>query len=231
MGFVIPAIDLKDGKCVKLQGGDPKKVLFERDDPVQVAKELSKDFSLLHVIDLDAALGTGDNLAVVREIAKITPIQIGGGIRTLKKARGLLLYADKIIIGTRTDLLNELSLEYKPNQLVLAVDSRGGKVSIKGWTEERNLSPEALALQYKGAVGSFLYTCIDVEGLQSGPDLGGTANMVQVGATIASGGVSSIGDIGKLDALGVQGVVIGSALYSGKINLDEVIEYEKSRGK
>ncbi len=78
MSFVIPAIDLKDKKCVQLQGGDPNKVLFEREDPIQVAKEFSKSFGLLHLIDLDSALGTGDNSEIVREIANIAPVQVGG---------------------------------------------------------------------------------------------------------------------------------------------------------
>jgi len=229
MSFVIPAIDLKDGKCVQLQGGDPQKVLFTRDDPIQAAKEFSKDFDLLHVVDLDAALGTGSNLELIKQIAGFAKIQVGGGIRDPEKAKEMLQFADRIIVGTNPSILKQLP-EYK-ERLILALDSKDGKVSTKGWTEELEVGPESLAGQYKDLVGAFLYTCINKEGRQNGPDLEGTEKIVKCGKTLASGGISSIEDIEALKQLGVSGVVVGSALYSGKLNLDEVITYEKSRSE
>ncbi|ADP77959.1 1-(5-phosphoribosyl)-5-((5-phosphoribosylamino)methylideneamino) imidazole-4-carboxamide isomerase [Methanothermus fervidus DSM 2088] len=236
--IIIPAIDIKEGKCVQLVQGKPGSEQVVIDDPVYVSKMWEKKGAkLLHIVDLDGAFGTGNNLKIVKKILNTVsiPIQFGGGIRTKKYAEKLLnLGIKRIILGTiaikKPKIVEKLVNIYGSERIMVALDSKSSKVVVEGWTKTTTKNPIELAkLFQKIGVGSILYTNVDVEGLMSGIETKIVKKLVKsVNIPIVySGGVSSIEDIKKLKNIGVYGVVIGSALYKGKINLKEVLEYEK----
>ncbi|WP_456472481.1 1-(5-phosphoribosyl)-5-[(5-phosphoribosylamino)methylideneamino]imidazole-4-carboxamide isomerase [Methanocaldococcus sp.] len=229
---IIPAVDIKNKKCVQLIQGDPNKKLLEIDNPIEVAKKWEeRGAKYLHVVDLDAALGEGDNLDVIEKIINslTIPVEVGGGIRSLDRALKLIdIGADRIIVGTKAILnknfLEELNNYIDKNRIVLAVESKGDKVVVKGWKEEINLKPIDVIKEYEDLVGYILYTNVDVEGLMKGIDIKKIKEIVENSRIpiIYSGGVSSLEDIKKLKEAGVYAVIIGSALYKGKIKLEEI---------
>ncbi|WP_457612469.1 1-(5-phosphoribosyl)-5-[(5-phosphoribosylamino)methylideneamino]imidazole-4-carboxamide isomerase [Methanocaldococcus sp.] len=229
---IIPAVDIKNKKCVQLIQGDPNKKLLEIDNPIEVAKKWEeRGAKYLHVVDLDAALGEGDNLDVIEKIINslTIPVEVGGGIRSLDRALKLIdIGADRIIVGTKAILnknfLEELNNYIDKNRIVLAVESKGDKVVVKGWKEEVNLKPIDVIKEYEDLVGYILYTNVDVEGLMKGIDIKKIKEIVENSGVpiIYSGGVSSLEDIKKLKEAGVYAVIIGSALYKGKIKLEEI---------
>jgi phosphoribosylformimino-5-aminoimidazole carboxamide ribotide isomerase len=225
--IIIPAVDIQDGKCAQLVQGKPETAKYYG-DPVQVAKEWeAKGAKQLHLIDLDAALGRGDNLDVVHRVAESLdiPIQFGGGIRSLTYA-SIVLNAgiDKIILGSAAvkdpDIVKTLAKEYGKERIIVAVDSLGGRVVIKGWTETTEHQTEYIIKKLKDYCFAFLVTDVDKEGLMEGIDLEEFKSLVATGAKIcASGGITTQEDIKALDKLGVWGCVVGKALYEGKIKL------------
>lgn len=231
--LIIPAIDIKDKKCVQLVQGNPNNKILELDNPVEVAKKfVNEGAKYLHVIDLDGALGTGDNLDIIEEIVKNVnvPIEVGGGIRDLEKAKKLIdLGVDRVIVGTKAILnkkfLEELVDEFGKDRVVLAVESKNNKVVIKGWKEKIDKSPLEIIKEYEDLLKYILFTNVDTEGLMRGINLDVIKDVVTNTKLniIYSGGVSSIEDIKNLKRIGVYGVVIGSAIYKGKISLKEAI--------
>jgi len=205
--LIIPAVDLKDGKCVQLVGGDTSKLLFSSDDPVEIARKWEKEGAgMLHVIDLDGAIsGVRRNEEIVFRILEEVgiPVEFGGGIRSFEDA-SLFLNAGvyRVILGTSAllnpGIIEELSSSYSSERIMVAVELRGGKPVIKGWREElqRPLEDVLKDCEAKGA-GSILFTSVDVEGRLSGIDLDGA------------------------------GVIVGSSLYTGKISLREALEVVK----
>jgi len=229
---VIPALDLKGGKCVQLVGGDPNKKLIEEDNPVETAKYWeSLDARRLHLIDLDGAIeGARLNEPIVKHIVEEIdiPIQFGGGIRTLEDAAALLdLGIAKVILGTiavnnPTGLL-ELSEKYGRDRIIVALDSKGGKVVVKGWTEGTGRRASEIASEFEPYVGEVLFTNVDVEGRMAGIDsdiIKEVADATSLGV-IASGGITTIDDLKKAREAGASGVVIGSALYTGKLQFEK----------
>ncbi|ADG13408.1 phosphoribosylformimino-5-aminoimidazole carboxamide ribotide isomerase [Methanocaldococcus infernus ME] len=237
---IIPAVDIKEGRCVQLVQGDPNKKLLEIEDPVEVAKRwVNKGANYLHLIDLDAALGEGDNLEVIKRIVEEVnvPVEVGGGIRDIERALELIeLGVDRIIVGTKaiTDskFLDELNGYIEKDRIVLAVESKEGKVVIKGWKEKLNLKPIDVIEKFKDKVGYILYTNVDVEGLMKGIKIEEIKNLIKNSPlpVIYSGGVTKIDDIITLKELGAYGVVIGSALYKGKISLREALKVLENEG-
>ncbi len=236
--FVIPAVDIKNGKCVQLVQGKPgtEQVIIE--NPEEVAKEWQdKGANLLHVINLDGAFGdTSANLDVVKKILKNVsiPVQLGGGIRTRKDATKLLeMGVNRIILGTMAiknpEYVEELSKEFGSERILVALDSKDSKVVVKGWTEKTEQSaPELGKLFEKMGAGGILFTNVDVEGLMDGfhiEPLLELLNAVDI-PVIYSGGVTSLTDLKKLSQTNVYGVVIGSALYKGKIRFEDAVTYE-----
>ena len=236
--IIIPAVDLKDKKCVQLIQGDPNKKHLEMDNPVEVAKKFVDDGAeYLHIIDLDAAFGTGDNKEVIKNIIKEVnaPIEVGGGIRSLEIARELInLGVDRIIVGTKAILdpkfIDDLNKEIGKQRIVLAVETKNGKVVIKGWKEKIDKAPIEVIKEFEDKVGYILFTNVDVEGLLKGINLDTIREIIKEVdiPIIYSGGVTTIDDIKALKELGVYGVVIGSALYKGLIDLKEAIKIAKS---
>jgi len=236
--IVIPAVDLKDKKCVQLIQGDPTKKHLELEDPVRVAKKWEYDGAeYLHIVDLDAALGCGSNIDVIEKIVEEVniPVEVGGGIRSLAIAKRLMdIGVDKIVVGTKaiTDptFLNELLSEIEREKIILAVECKQGKVVIKGWKETINKNPIEIAKKYEKNVGGILFTNVDVEGMLSGIKTDIIEALVKnVGVPIIySGGITTLEDIKKLKEIGVEGVIIGSALYKGMINLKDALKISKS---
>ncbi|MFM5883615.1 1-(5-phosphoribosyl)-5-[(5-phosphoribosylamino)methylideneamino] imidazole-4-carboxamide isomerase [Methanobrevibacter gottschalkii] len=236
--LIMPAVDIKNGKCVQLVQGEPGSEMVELENPELVAKHW-EDLGArnIHVIDLD---GTINGIASLDTIEKILneisiPIQLGGGIRSLDYARQLLnLDIERLIIGTmgiqHPETITELSDEYGSDRIMISLDSKDNKVVIKGWREKIDKSPVELSSEFKEyGAGSILFTNVDVEGL-----LGGfyTDPVVELKESVDipivySGGITTIDDIKKLNESGVDGIVIGSALYKDKIDLTEALKYQK----
>jgi len=236
--IVIPAVDLKDGKCVRLVQGDPKRKTVELDNPVEVARiweELGA--SRLHVVDLDGALsGVRRNEAIVKGIVSELgiPVQFGGGIRSFEDASRLLdLGVEKIILGTAalksSELLERLKEKYGRERLMVALDSRSGKVVAEGWVKDTGLKAVDIVKDYEPLASEVLFTNVDVEGALKGIELEVIEEMVRstTMGVIASGGVASIGDIEAVKKAGARGVVIGTALYKGLIDFKDALTLQE----
>jgi phosphoribosylformimino-5-aminoimidazole carboxamide ribotide isomerase len=226
--IVIPAVDLRKGKCVQLTQGKAGTEKYYG-DPVEVAKGWeAKGAHLLHLIDIDAAFGEGDNLGIVKEIRKAVgvPIQFGGGVRNIERAAEILgAGIDRVILGSAAvkepELVKTLSKKYGKNRVMVAVDAAGGNVVIKGWTEKTGIATTNIIDQLKDYVFGFLVTDVDREGLLKGIDemeFKGLAESTDA-RICASGGITTQKDIEALDKLGIWGCVVGKALYEGKIKL------------
>jgi len=237
--IVIPAVDIKDRKCVQLVQGDPERKLVELEDPLKVAERwVDEGAEMLHVVDLDRAIYQRDtNVDIVKNIVSTleVPVQVGGGIRTVEDGIDLIdAGAYRVILGTSAvkdpGIVEKLSKEVGKERVMVALDSKGGKVVIRGWRERTEYSPVDIGktLEEKGA-GSILFTNVDVEGLLRGVEIDTVKILVKELniPVVASGGVSTYEDILKLKETGVEGVVIGSALYKNLLDLRKCIEISK----
>ena len=235
---VIPAIDLMNGKVVRLSRGDPATAKFydQWGMPVQVAmKWKSEGASRLHIIDLDAAFGTGDNTAVVADVVKASglPIQVGGGIRTVSAAEKLLtLGVNYVILGalafSNPEVIPQIQKKFGSNSVIVALDNKYGKVMVEGWkTETAFTMVQALEKFIELGAQSFLITSISQDGMLQGPDFGTlyqAATYPDGVEIIAAGGIGTLNDLVALKNVGVEGVVVGKALYEGRFTLKEAIE-------
>ena len=197
----------------------------------------SKGAEILHVINLDGAFGnTSKNLEIIKKIIKTVsiPVQLGGGIRTVKDASNLLdIGVEKVILGTMAvenpKNIEELSNEYGSKRTIVALDSKDGKVVVKGWTEKtEKTAPElGVSLEKRGA-GGILYTNVDVEGMMNGFNMTPLEDLLKAVniPVIYSGGVTSLDDVKKLSKTEAYGVVIGSALYKGNIKFEDTLKYQ-----
>ena len=235
---IIPAVDIKNGKCVQLIQGKPGTEQISIDNPVEVALNWQeKGAKILHLIDLDGAFGDKRrNQGVIRNIVKEVsiPIQMGGGIRSKEDVNTLFkMGVDRIIMGTMAIenpiIVKELSEEFNSENIIVALDSKDSQVVIKGWTEKTSKNASQLGkLMEENGAGYILFTNVDVEGLLEGFKLNPLLellNTVNI-PVIYSGGISSIKDLKELFNTDVYGVVIGSALYKGKIRFEETLKYQ-----
>ena len=216
--MIIPSIDLMDGKAVQLRQGKEK--ILERENVFELAKEFSK-YGEIAVIDLDAAMGKGNNLELIKKICKIAPCRVGGGIMTIEKAREILDFgANKIIIGTKAnpDFLKQLPKE----KTIAAIDTKDGYVVNRGWANKTKKTPEEAIKELEHYCSEFLFTNVNKEGLMQGFDLDKVKKlkMLTKNKITAAGGITTVEDIKKLEDLGCNSQ-IGMALYTGKINLEE----------
>jgi phosphoribosylformimino-5-aminoimidazole carboxamide ribotide isomerase len=223
--MLIPSIDLLGGKIVQLVQGEKKKLEFDNFD--YWIERFSK-YPVVQLIDLDAAIGTGDNRTLVQQIAGRLPCQVGGGIRDVKTAQELIaLGARKVIIGSallKEGRINEdharaLADAIPKSALMFALDSRAGRVAIDGWRTETALTPFDMIRALEPFCESFLYTHIDTEGLMGGIPME-TIHAIRRATErhlVVAGGITEQREIDTLDALGIDAVV-GMALYSGKIS-------------
>lgn len=239
---VIPAIDLRGGRCVRLRQGDFQQETVFSDDPLAMARRWQdQGGQRLHLVDLDGAItGQPAHLGIISAIAAALdiPVQVGGGIRSAATARTWLeAGADRVVIGTAAvrdpGMVQNVCLEHGAGRVVVSVDARDGVVALQGWTEASEVSALELARRMAGlGVVRLLYTDIARDGMLSGPDLGANAQLARETEmmVLASGGVASVEDIRRLAATGVEGVIVGRALYTGAISLpDAAAAAESSR--
>ncbi|WP_305557701.1 1-(5-phosphoribosyl)-5-[(5-phosphoribosylamino)methylideneamino]imidazole-4-carboxamide isomerase [Methanobrevibacter sp. V74] len=236
--LIMPAVDIKNGKCVQLVQGKPGSEMVEIENPEEIALHWQDlGAKTIHIIDLDGTIDGVVNFPVIKKILKeiSVPIQLGGGIRNVEYAKKLLdLDIERLIIGTmgiqHPKTIEELSKEYGSDRIMISLDSKNNKVVIKGWQEKIDKSPSELSNEFKEhGAGSILFTNVDVEGLLGGfytepvEELKKSVDL----PIVYSGGITTIEDIKKLKESDVEGIVIGSALYKDKIDLSEALKYQK----
>lgn len=239
--IVIPAIDLKEGKCVRLEQGLMEKDTVFSDNPgVQAREWQDQGAELLHIVDLDGAFaGQPKNRGAIEAILKaITiPAQLGGGIRDLATIEAYLsLGLSRVIIGTAAqrnpELVRQACAQF-PGRIVVGIDAKNGMVAVQGWVELTDVTAVDLAKKFEGfGVSAIIYTDIARDGMLQGPNLEATRGLAESISipVIASGGVSSLKDIENLMAIessGVSGVITGKAVYTGAIRLNEAVALTK----
>jgi phosphoribosylformimino-5-aminoimidazole carboxamide ribotide isomerase len=239
---VIPSIDIKDGRCVRLYQGDYDKVTVYDQDPVAVARRW-RDLgaSTVHVVDLDgAAEGTPHNLPVIARIVEAldVPVQVGGGMRSLEIAgRWLELGVARVVWGTaavRDPAMVEEAIGRWGEGVALGVDARDGKATTDGWKQTSEHGAIDLARRFvaKG-MSRVIYTDISRDGTLTEPNYPAMAEMAEAArpaVVVASGGVADLSHVQRLAETGVVGVIVGRALYAGTLDLAEAIEWTRSRG-
>jgi len=242
---IIPAIDIKNRKCVSLVQGIPGTERVSIDNPLAVAlRWIECGAKIIHLIDLDGAIeGHRSNSSMIESIIKNSKIksfvetQVGGGIRSKKDAHDLLsLGADRIIIGTaaikQPSLVKELAEEFGSNRIMVALDSKNGRVTTHGWAEQSAFTAVELGKRFEElGAGSILFTDIDTEGMLKGVNTSPTKELVDALQipVIASGGITTLSDIERIKETGAKGIVIGAALYVGNFTLNEALELEDPR--
>ena len=234
--IILPAIDLRNGKCVRLLQGRLEDETVFADDPVEMARRWQENGAeYLHLVDLDGAFqGAPVHLPVVQKIKEATglPVELGGGIRDMETiAKVLASGVDRVILGTvavsNPELLASACAEFG-ERIVLGLDARDGKVAIKGWVDVTEKSAVELACELKEkGVRRIIFTDISRDGMLSGPNLKSIEELASKTGipVIASGGVNVLADIVNLKKIaGVEGVITGKALYTGSLNLSEAIQ-------
>jgi phosphoribosylformimino-5-aminoimidazole carboxamide ribotide isomerase len=236
--IIIPAIDIRDGNCVMLTQGKIEQETIYSKDPVFIAKLFqAKGAKRLHIVDLDGAfLGFPKNIDIIQKIRAGVqiPIQVGGGVRNEKTVDKLVgMGVDYVIIGTiaiyNPDVLRKAFDKYR-SKIMVAIDARENKVAIGGWKETTSIDPEELAKKIKEmGVEEVIYTDIAKDGTMEGPNIEGIRRFLKASKlkVIASGGISNMEDVKKLMELekeGLSGIIIGKALYTEAIKLEEVLK-------
>ena len=236
--LILPAIDLRQGRCVRLlQGREQDETVYDHDPAAVAERFVAAGAQRLHLVDLDGAFrGQGANLASIQEVVRRTriPVQVGGGLRTREDVRRMLdLGVASVIIGTMAvkhpQELETALQEQSGEPLILGIDSRNRKVAVEGWQEDTELDDTEFALHWKErGVQRVVFTDIARDGMLTGPNLDALRDMAQrTGLKVtASGGVSSAEDLlqlQKLEADGVDQVIVGKAIYEGRIDLAEVL--------
>ena len=235
--IIIPAVDLKEGKCVRLSQGRMDQESVYSDRPVEMAKHWeSKGAERLHVVDLNGAvMGEPIHRSLIKEISQSLriPVEVGGGIRDIATIEEYLSSGVRwVILGTaafQNRSLVEEACRHFPGRVIVGIDARGGRVAIRGWNEVVSLDAVDLAKQFEGKGSSaIIFTDIDRDGMSTGLNFESTRRLSMSTAipVIASGGVSRVEDIEhllELESEGVIGVIVGRALYTGQIDLEEAI--------
>lgn len=233
--IIYPAIDVKDGMCVRLKQGDYNNVTVYSREPVSVALKWERQGAKwLHVVDLDGARsGRPKNIAVISEMAVnlAIPLQLGGGIRDIETIEIVLNKGiHRIILGTSAvynpELVKEVASIFQEN-IAIGIDARDGIAKVEGWEKDSGIAAIELAkrMEQLGA-GTIIYTDISKDGMLQGPNIPAMQEMVKAVKCkiIASGGVTKLDDIRKLKKTGVAGVIVGKALYTGDINFKEALK-------
>jgi phosphoribosylformimino-5-aminoimidazole carboxamide ribotide isomerase len=233
---LLPAIDIRNGRVVRLSQGERARQTVYGDDPVTVAERfLEQGAQWIHVVDLDRAFGTGENLAVVHRIAGRVAaklrLQLGGGLRSKDLIREALdLGFARAVIGTaaaaESNFVPEMLAEVGPARLAVGIDTRNGLVAVRGWTETSTTRAQDLARRVvQAGIETLIYTDIDRDGMLNGPDLVGAVSLRTIGArVIVSGGVAGSADVRAACQAGLDGAIVGRALYEGRLTLPEALE-------
>jgi len=235
--IIFPAIDLKDGQCVRLMQGDLDRMTVYGKDPAAMAQRWEQEGAQwLHVVDLDGAFSKAPrNKQAIEGIVQAVsiPVQVGGGIRDLRTIEDYIgLGVERVIIGTaalRQPELLKIACESYPNRVALGIDAREGKVAIEGWKETSSTEAIVLVRQFAGIrLGAIIYTDIGRDGMQTGVNIESTRRLLEATdiPVVASGGVATLADIDSLlplIPLGLMGVITGKAIYSGTLKLADAL--------
>jgi phosphoribosylformimino-5-aminoimidazole carboxamide ribotide isomerase len=237
--IIYPAIDIKNGKCVRLAQGQAKTETIYNENPLETAKKWeSAGAAYLHVVDLDGAFnGDSSNLSIIEAIAKhiSIPMQLGGGIRSMAKIEKLLeeVGVSRVILGTSAienpDLLFNAVKKYG-KRIAVGIDAKNGKVAVRGWVELKELSAIEFGKRIvEQGVDTIIYTDISRDGMLAGPNIQAIYQMVKQTKlnVIASGGVSKLEDLEHIRQTGAAGVIIGKALYAKNIDLCDALSYQE----
>ena len=228
---IIPAIDLMEGKVVRLYKGDPSKKTIYSENPLEIAKKWeSAGADMIHLVDLDATLGSGSNFDSLKNIAESVkiPVQVAGGFRNEKIIEEALKFATRVVIGTLAfkdkTALDGLLATYSNEKLVISVDHNDGLIVVNGWQETTKTSLiEAVNDFKKMGFSEYLSTSIVRDGTLQGPDLEPLKRINEIDGVnlIVSGGISNIGDVIKVKELNPFGVILGKALYENQVTIEE----------
>jgi len=228
---IIPAIDLMEGKVVRLYKGDPSKKTIYSENPLEIAKKWeSAGADMIHLVDLDATLGSGSNFDSLKNIAESVkiPVQVAGGFRSEKIIEEALKFATRVVIGTLAfkdkTALDGLLATYSNEKLVISVDHNDGLIVVNGWQETTKTSLiEAVNDFKKMGFSEYLSTSIVRDGTLQGPDLEPLKRINEIDGVnlIVSGGISNIGDVIKVKELNPFGVILGKALYENQVTIEE----------
>ena len=228
-----PAIDIKNGQCVRLRQGVFEDTTVYANEPFEVAKEFEADGAkFLHIVDLDGALkGAGANVAALKKIVENVsiPVEIGGGIRTMEDIEHRLsLGVTRVILGTvaveNPEFVKDAVDKFGADKIVVGIDAKDGMVAIKGWETISNIDAVTLALSMKEmGVKTIIYTDISKDGMLCGPNFAQTARLVEATGMdiVASGGVSCMDDLIELEKINVEGAILGKAIYEKRVDLKE----------
>jgi phosphoribosylformimino-5-aminoimidazole carboxamide ribotide isomerase len=239
---LFPAIDIKNGQCVRLRQGSFQDVLVYSDVPLKIAKQWeAAGASFIHIVDLDGALvGHSVNDEVIKTIVNEVkiPVQVGGGIRTIKDIENKLsLGIERVIIGTKAvkdpGFIKDAVSTFGSGKIVIGIDAKDGMVAIEGWEKISNYQAVTLAMEMKQyGIKTIVYTDISKDGMLQGPNITHTKEMVETTGLniIASGGISSLKDLEMLQEINVYGAIMGKALYENRIELRKAINmFEKNK--
>ena len=228
---IIPAIDLMEGKVVRLYRGDPKKKTIYSENPLEIAKKWeSAGADMLHLVDLDATLGTGSNFELLKDIAESVkiPVEVAGGFRNEKIVEEAIEFAQRVVIGTLAfkdkTVLDKLQKTYGNEKLVISVDHKDGLIVVNGWQQTTDVALiDAVNDFIKMGFSEYLSTSIVRDGTLDGPDLESLkmVNEIKNVNLIVSGGISNIEDIVKVKELDPFGVILGKALYENQVTIEE----------
>jgi phosphoribosylformimino-5-aminoimidazole carboxamide ribotide isomerase len=228
---IIPAIDLMEGKVVRLYRGDPKKKTIYSENPLEIAKKWeSAGADMLHLVDLDATLGTGSNFELLKDIAESVkiPVEVAGGFRNEKIVEEAIEFAQRVVIGTLAfkdkTVLDKLLKKYGNEKLVISVDHKDGLIVVNGWQQTTDVALiDAVNDFIKMGFSEYLSTSIVRDGTLDGPDLESLkmVNEIKNVNLIVSGGISNIEDIVKVKELDPFGVILGKALYENQVTIEE----------
>ena len=235
-----PAIDLKDGKSVRLKQGEFKEITVYCDEPYKVARYFEENgASFIHLVDLDGALeGHSVNEETIKKIVASVniPCELGGGIRTMEDIERVLSYGvNRVIIGTKAvkdpSFVEEAVKKFGADKIVVGVDAKNGMVAIEGWEKVSDKSALSMCLSMKEmGVENIVYTDISKDGMLMGPNVSMTQELTEKTGMniIASGGVSSMEDLRNLNNAGIKGAIIGKAIYENRVTVKEAVdEFEK----
>ena len=233
---IIPAIDLMNGEVVRLVKGDPNQKTVYSNNPVEIAKKWENSGAdMLHLVDLDATIGLGDNYDILREVSKniSIPVQIAGGLRDITKISNTLEFAERVVIGTlamqlkqseQESILLEMVSHFGKDKLVVSIDHVDGEIVTHGWQKNTGLKLQDVTNEFvKDGFSEFLTTNVSKDGTLQGPDIISLKEVCQINGTniIASGGISKLEDVDEIKKCNPYGVILGKALYEGLISIEE----------
>ena len=233
---IIPAIDLMNGEVVRLVKGDPNQKTVYSNNPVEIAKKWENSGAdMLHLVDLDATIGLGDNYEILREISKniSIPVQVAGGLRDITKIANTLDFAERVVIGTlamqlkqseQEQILLEMITQFGKDRLVVSIDHIDGQIVTHGWQKNTGVKLLNATNEFvSDGFSEFLTTNVSKDGTLEGPDIMSLEQVCQINGTniIASGGISKLEDVDEIKKCNPYGVILGKALYEGLISIEE----------